>query len=1711
MRRALRITLWIIAGIFFLLFVGVIFINTKSGKSFVRDRTIAFLSHKLKTEVHIGEVDYKLPKWIVMKDVLFRDQAKDTMLSAKELRLDIAMFKLLNSVVSIQKVYLDGAYSHLYRRAPDTAFNFDYVMKAFLTQGADTTGAVTDTTAKLALNIDNVVLHNVRFHFDDYTGGNIMRYDVGDLTVTMKSIDPEKLVFIGNKVAGNNIRAVIISDKSLLPEKPDTSTIPLRIEIGADEISLQNVYYNQQDLVNQFYMDIRLGRLLGHPGKIDIANQRVDIKDFLLENTTSNVRLAARSAELAEKVADTMIADNPTPPTAKWIVTANNLNLNNVGFILNNETERKLPSGLDFNHLNIQGLVLDANQVYYSMDTITGNINHLVAKEQSGLDIRELKTNFAYTPQGGYLRDLYLQTSNSILQNNIEVKYPSLDAVSRNFNLAQLDVNLVKSIVGLKDVLIFAPQLNNNPFFRKHRNGMIRIETRMDGSFDALDIHHLYASGLGNTEIDLSGKINGMSDPNRLSYNLNISKFQSSRNDMETLLPPATLKQIRLPDRFGATGTLSGTTSSYNPNLYLVSSDGNATVKGNISMAGGKGRERYNLAVKTKGLNIGRILKQDTLIGIVTADINAKGQGFDINNMNATMNGTIHSAGFKRYNYKNISFNGSVAGKRAKVTLDSKDPNAKLHLTGTADFRNKYPAIYADADIDSIDFQALHFYSSELRMSGKLRADIQELNPDYPRGSVVVDHPSIAAGGRNYVIDSLYIVSKPSADSGNNIVLRGPAVNAHLWGHTPLSKAGDIIQYHIDRHYVLNSNSKNSKISQKKYNLPSTYDLNLIAKVENDPIIKGFLPEVKSFDTIRIDGSVTQDRLVLNADIPNFVYQDMAIQNGKVRVNGGDSALQYVVSADHFKQKSINVWYANASGDLRSNVLTTNLSIADPSQTEKYKISGTLERKGNDQVVHIAPGLMLNYKQWNVNQPNSIVFGDKGFYVQNFGISSGQESLTVNSQSPTYNSPLHADISRFLLSNITGMVSRDTLVANGLIGGNIDLLRFNPDPEVRSDLNIAGLSVYGDTIGDVTLHVKNASQKAIEADAAITGYGNNIKLDGKYYPTPINGNNFDMMMTLDPLNVRRFEGLAMHQIRNTSGYIRGDLKVRGTMSEPLLSGKLVTDSLSTNIAFLNSQFTMPHEVMYLNSSDISFDRFKILDSSGHPATITGNIYTNNFKNMQVDANLQAKNWQAMSSTPQNNQDFYGRLFISTNVDLTGPVTFPSVDGSLSFLKGTDVTVTVPERGSNVQESKGIVEFINMNSDQGYYVFAPKTDTALEEKRAGKVPPGSDVNLNVSIDPEAQFSVIIDKGAGDFVRIRGKADLNTWVAPDGTLGLVGTYEVVDGYYQLNYNFIRRLFRIEKGGTIVFSGDPAKADLNVTAVYEANIPPYDLVSRQVTDPAQLVYYKQRLPFEVQMKLSGPILLPNIDFDVVLPEEKNYRVTSEVTDVVQARLAQLRTTPTDLNKQVFSVIILNRFMAEDPFENGAGGRDVQAIARQSASRFISEQLNKFAGGLIEGLDLTIDVASSEDFTTGERRNRTDLSVGASKRLLNDRLKVSVGTDYQVEGPKTNSTKSTSNIPGNLAVDYDISSDRRYRVRFFRKNEELGAYEGYSVQTGASLIMNVDYDRFSQVFMSRKKMEREMEERMKRREERRRQRDSLQTVKAVILPLRKDEAGTQ
>src|ERR1035437_2873084 len=250
MRKVLKVTLYIVGGILLLILGLIIYLNSQWGQNFVRRRVEAYLKNKLKTEVRIGYLGYGLPKYIVMNDVLFLDQARDTLLAVNILKVDLDMFKLFHKKVDVQQIVLKGMHSHIYRNTPDTNFNFTYILTAFAGSTPKNTTKATDTTAALTFSLDKVKLDDIHVRMNDYTGGMQLAINLEHLDLKMKKLDMGNMLFHIKDLSVAGLQTTYSQDTSYLPvnQNPPKS----KLKLVADNVSLQRVALQYNDNLNKF-------------------------------------------------------------------------------------------------------------------------------------------------------------------------------------------------------------------------------------------------------------------------------------------------------------------------------------------------------------------------------------------------------------------------------------------------------------------------------------------------------------------------------------------------------------------------------------------------------------------------------------------------------------------------------------------------------------------------------------------------------------------------------------------------------------------------------------------------------------------------------------------------------------------------------------------------------------------------------------------------------------------------------------------------------------------------------------------------------------------------------------------------------------------------------------------------------------------------------------------------------------------------------------------------------------------------------------------------------------------------------------------------------------------------------------------------------------------------------------------------------------------
>jgi len=609
-----------------------------------------------------------------------------------------------------------------------------------------------------------------------------------------------------------------------------------------------------------------------------------------------------------------------------------------------------------------------------------------------------------------------------------------------------------------------------------------------------------------------------------------------------------------------------------------------------------------------------------------------------------------------------------------------------------------------------------------------------------------------------------------------------------------------------------------------------------------------------------------------------------------------------------------------------------------------------------------------------------------------------------------------------------------------------------------SDLKIDTLSIEKDTLGNLVLQVSNEESDAFLAHLTLKGQDNDVQVDGKYFTGE---SKMDMNVRLNQLNLASLRGLAFTQVRNMSGYLKGELHATGNLDQPQLRGSLHFDNAVLVPVITGEPLKLSKDVISFDEDGFNFDNFAMQDSAGNEATLDGNVFTKDFKNYRFDMSLSAQNFRMVNAPKEPNRMFYGKLNMNADVDVTGDLELPKVTAFLRANKNTDFYVILPSDDPEVVDREGVVIFVNNKKRTDSAQFKSFLDSLSSHAHLT----GMDVSATIETDSSAQFTLIIDERNGDALSLRGRAELTGGIDKSGKTSLTGNYELVNGAYNLTLSVLHRRFDIQRGSVITWTGDPRTANIDITAIYTVNTAPIDLVEDQIANQNadEVNKFKQRLPFQVKLHMTGELLKPIIKFDIALPDN-----LLALWPDVDTKLVQMRTDEAEINKQVFALLLLGRFVSENPFQSAGAGTDAGTIARQSASKLLSDQLNQLAGSLVKGVDINFDLNSQQDYSTGTAQNQTDLNVKVSKSLFDERVRVTVGSDFQLE--QTNENQNTTNLAGDVSVDYKLSKDGRYMIRVYRKDQYETVVQAQVVETGVSFILTFDYNKFRELFQNKK-----------------------------------------
>ncbi|MDR4988140.1 MAG: translocation/assembly module TamB domain-containing protein [Bacteroidales bacterium] len=1622
------------------------------------------LSEQAGAEISVDRIAVRLSGAVSLHELYAGDLSGDTMLYVETLHVDLRLLPLFRNKLHIKQFDLSGAVINLTRMQPDTLFNYDFLVDVFSGEQGDShpesrdqrADANTDSPAGWQMRVNTFNLSNIRVRFADHFAGLDVTLRLDALHSGFDVLDPDHMVFmLGDTRISDADISLFMHEASVQKDKDAHAPAGIVPKVGVSEFLLENLSFAYADDAD-FSIQTALSHLAVRPRMLDLERQYFDLESFVIDGFfTEILTVSVLPDESPLPVYDHQPPDAGHQFSLNWeelmpvSVVADLFRINDAGFVMRETIRAENDTSLDQKaDLSFSDLSLFMEDVFLTNDSIHLKFMDLGGKQEGGLELKSLSGKLAIG-KGARIENLSIRTAESALLNmNLSTSVPLLKVdwpVSANHTV---DISLPAASLG-GDVLALAGAVGTGPLFED--GSLLELELQAGGRINDVTLKKLLVHSGTDFRAEIAdAAIKGLPDPDQLFFDVSAFALTANPYNLGKMLPEGLIPAgLHLPGELALDAVLKG----YLNDFFLdadVHSD-LAALEGTLSYRqASENQPEWNVSMHMTSDVPLAVVGDDETIRNVGLSLSASGTGFDVSTMSADGRLVLDSITFNNYSYKELIVNASAANGKILAEISSEDEHLSLRLNNSLDLAAEFPHIVADWHIKNLNALELGFTDQLIAMQGRIMADVCLSSPDFFDGKISIFETHVLLEREVFSMDSL-IVTTSSSPGHFTAGIRSPMLEASYNGNISPVAVPSALAQHLNTYlnrdlFRADGSGKHKKFRLSAKLMPSPYYTELL------------LPQLHSFEPISIEASFESESRVLSllSDVPSVQYMDWTVEGLLIEASSIPEALDFSLQLPSLVAEPINITNIAITGHLEDRETGFKLSFDDSNQQAWLSVSGHIRQHKEHTTVLLDPEMLVNRKQWQVFPENYIRIGSDYVLVNNLQITSSGKEITVSSRDTgdPY-APLE-----FRLRGIDfgefDLIGGQPLIG-GLFNGDVIVEHIATQPSFLADLTIDGLAYMGDTIGDLSLKVDQAAPDLFYADASLRGFGNVLDIKGFYRQDDVPFVDFEVY--LEQLDLSTLEALTFEQLTDLEGIISGALQITGPPSNPDISGAVLFNQLGFHVSFLNAYYRITDAALHFDRNTLRFDRFSLTDRGGRQASLDGTVNFADLSDIRLDLSLLSSDFLLMDIPKGHNELFYGRLLLDTELAMGGSLAEPLIEGRLKLNQGSSFAFIVPQVTPEAIGDEGVVEFFSIRDE----LFADLLLLPDEEETLMSVFSNLIISVNVEVDPQTLMTIIVDEHSGDFLEIRGGGLISYGVDPGGRISLSGRYEISEGAYQMTfYEVIRRNFSIESGSNIVWTGDPLKARVDITARHTVRTSANELLSTQtLPGDVQQTGHRRLYPFDVYLNMEGELLQPDIRFELGLPPEHRGAMEGRL----QSRLDEINQNESELNKQVFALLILGNFIQDDPLAAMTAGPGITSTARSSASRLLSQQLNILSERYIRGVDLSFEVESFEEYENGQLVGRTELQMEVSRDFFDERLRITAGGHIELED-ETRRQLNPADIAGDFSIEYLLLPDGRLILRAYRERRFQDVFEGELVETGISLKFRQSFNRFRELF---------------------------------------------
>ena len=1417
-------------------------------------------------------------------------------------------------------------------------------------------------------------------------------------------------------------------------------------QVEIDELDLQGVTFNTTDFVDAARVKGTFGRLKLQSHGIDLRSETLRLDDALLSDANVSVVLAdsvppdtteshnkwkilvdqlkvERSHVSLKMPGDSLqmtaylgnaVAEGGAFDLGRGDYSMKHFNWTDGALSYNNQSVKPV-DGLDYNHLALNSINISVDTLSYSELKLNMSIRSASLSEKSGLRVDSLSGQLAVDGQKIYLPDLKLRTPESSLDAHLVMDQNAFsDSIPGKIHLR------ADGTFGKQDIMRFLGSMPQR-FIRQWPNAPLTVKTVVSGNMERMEFTGLNARLPGAFNLNAKGTVANPTDFEKLKANLDIDAKMYDIDFLTALVPPNTLKDVRIPRGIGVKGNFRADGPQYAADF--VATEGNGTLRGKADVDT-RGTMRYKADLQARNLQLRHFLPSYE-VGAFTGSVVLNGEGSDFYSPRTrlTANAKIDRFSYGQYNLDAMSGTATVKNGRLLADLHSQNPLLRGYFNVDALMNARQIDATISTDLQYVDLYNLRLVDEPMTVALGGHMDVKTDLRDYYQLQGSTHGLTISGKHDTYIPDDILIDVLTRRDTTHAVVQSGDFyldMDA-AGGYKKLMRVGENLwsvvkkqlkEKEIDQ-MALRQKFPNARISMRSggdnffgrilERMGYTFgqaDIHMTTSAADGLNGRMSLCRVLA-DSIQLDTL----RLNFVSDSTNITF------NGQVRNNEKNPQFVFNTLFD---------------GYLTQRGAGVTLSYFDSAEKLGIRLGAEAEMEENGIRLHmLSDDAIIAYRPAHINDDNYIFLADNKRVSAKLNILADDGTgLRVYTDDDNLDAlqDLTLSLNKLNLEELTSVIPYMPRVT-GLVDGDYHIIKTSEHLSVSSAMEVNQLTYEGNPMGNVGAEFVYMPEEdgSHYVDGVLTVEGEEVgTIVGSYKSE--HGGHLDATLGLERLPMSLVNGFIPDQIIGLYGYGQGELDIKGKLSKPQVNGSLNFDSCHMVSQPYGIDLRFSEKPVRVVGSHILLENFEMFAHNENPLTLNGDINFTDFDHVSTNLQMSARNFEIINSKEHSRSVAFGKAFVNFFGRLNGELDNLNMRGKLDVLGTTDVSYIL--RDSPLTTDNQLDELVRFTD------FSDTTQIIVNR------PPLSGFNMDLTMDVAkgAHVMAYLNSDHSNYIDLMGGGTLRMLYNVVDDLRLTGRYTLANGEMKYSLPIIPlKTFTIQDGSYIEFTGDAMNPTLNITAIErtKATVSSSTGVGRGVDFNCGVIITKTWNDMGLEFTLDAP---------------EDMQLHNELQSMSKEQRGKLAVT----------MLTTGMYLAD--------GNTSGFSMNGALSSFLENEINNITGNALRTLDLSIGLDNATDASGAMH---TDYSFRFAKRFWNNRVKISIGgkvsTGAEVYGRQS--------FFDNVSLEYRLDDTANKYVNLFFDNNSYDWLEGYTQQYGAGFIWRRTLQHFKDIFRFRNK----------------------------------------